>query len=285
MNMETKKKKEWSDYEEEVYEECKLHYRKSKVEKNIKKKGILSKRSRQIDILITDANKTVIVDCKYYNHKVDIKEVESFIGMLGDLEADYGILITEKGYTKSALERAYKNPTHLELDIYSLEELKSCFNGCFGIPYAGKNAVLLLSPFGWCLDITRHEEWICSMYQKGKTIEESMTDFEFAYVNFWIKDTQAKTIEELDKMQMETIKKSEGLTGETTYIHPDNLRKEKYLIRVVKFDEERTELTAFVEFKNFIFFCICFSKMNTIKRNIRKMTEIIEYIIPIGIKQ
>lgn len=36
MEKKESKSNKWSDYEEEVYQECKLHYRHSKVEKNVK---------------------------------------------------------------------------------------------------------------------------------------------------------------------------------------------------------------------------------------------------------
>lgn len=269
------KSKKWSDYEEEVYQECKLHYRNSKVEKNVKIRGKLSGRLRQIDVFIQDDYKTVIVDCKYYKHKVDIKEVESFIGMLSDLGADYGILITEEGYSKSALERAYNNPTHLELDIYSLKEFKDIFQGYTGIPYAGKNAAICLAPFGWCIDANRREEAICFLYQKGLTFEEALDQAEFAYINFWDKEISDYDIDKLDTYQ--TINEiKERPYNSISYLYPLLHRSEPNKIRIVEFKDNLVEITGFIEFDDYIFFCVCICHSNTRKRNTRKIIELLE---------
>ena len=56
--------------------------------------GGISKESRQIDVLIDarwgdDLTRRVIVDAKLYRSKLDIKDVESFEGMMKDCGADH----------------------------------------------------------------------------------------------------------------------------------------------------------------------------------------------------
>jgi len=87
--------------------------------------GIFSKTDRQIDISIRGdlaGNKILgIVDCKYYSEKIDVKAVESFLGMLEDLNANIGIMITNNGYSQAAINRS--RVTNLKLDIVKLNEL------------------------------------------------------------------------------------------------------------------------------------------------------------------
>ncbi len=67
--------------------------------------GQYSERSRQIDILVKANSVKTIVECKDYSKPVDLKGVESFLGMFSDVKADFGILISSSGFTKSAKNR------------------------------------------------------------------------------------------------------------------------------------------------------------------------------------
>ncbi|HYT41991.1 MAG TPA: restriction endonuclease, partial [Methylomirabilota bacterium] len=66
--------------------------------------------TRQIDILIEDNTSVypikVVVDCKHYKSKVDIKEVEAVWMLVDDVRANLGIIICNAGYTEGALKRA-----------------------------------------------------------------------------------------------------------------------------------------------------------------------------------
>jgi hypothetical protein len=97
------------------------------VERNVRLPGRRSGRSRQIDVLVrgrifdmTDA--TLIVDCKRRRKPVDVKAVESFIGMVEDVGADVGIIMSTAGSTGTARERAgTERGVHLE--VMTLREL------------------------------------------------------------------------------------------------------------------------------------------------------------------
>jgi hypothetical protein len=69
------------------------------------------KRHRQIDVLVegnifglTDAR--LIVDCKRWKTRVDAGDVDKFIGMVEDVGAVMGILVSAVGATSGAIERA-----------------------------------------------------------------------------------------------------------------------------------------------------------------------------------
>ncbi|MGL4560120.1 MAG: restriction endonuclease, partial [Afipia sp.] len=73
--------------------------------------GKISGRSRQIDVLMetrhdTDNTRRVIVDAKKRTRKIDVKEVETFIGMMEDVQATHGYLVSPSGHTKAAEKRA-----------------------------------------------------------------------------------------------------------------------------------------------------------------------------------
>jgi len=80
---------------------------------NARIKGHISGRSRQIDVLIdarhdTDNSRRIIVDAKKRKRKVDVKDVEEFRGLMEDVGATHGYLVSPVGHTKAAEARAQK---------------------------------------------------------------------------------------------------------------------------------------------------------------------------------
>jgi len=66
---------------------------------------------RQIDVLVdtrhdTDNSRRVIVDAKKRSRKIDVKDVEAFRGMMEDVGATHGYLVSPSGQTKAAEKRA-----------------------------------------------------------------------------------------------------------------------------------------------------------------------------------
>lgn len=114
----------WKKYEIEVYEALKLAYPECEIEFNDSILGIYSKAERQIDFSIRGAiaGKRIlgIVDCKFYNKNVDVKGVESFIGMSQDVNANFGFLITNNGYSQASKNRI--KFSNIKLDILEFNE-------------------------------------------------------------------------------------------------------------------------------------------------------------------
>src|SRR6266542_6464181 len=80
------------------------------VERNVRLKSRSGGRDRQVDVLVRLPlpdmdDELMIVDCKRYGTRVDIKDVEAFIGMVEDVGAAIGLLVTTEGYTTGALAR------------------------------------------------------------------------------------------------------------------------------------------------------------------------------------
>ncbi len=115
----------WQDYEKEVYNALCEIYSSCEIEFNDSIFGIFSLTDRQIDFAIRGeiAGETIlgIVDCKYYDRNVDVKDIESFMGMAQDVSANFGVLITKKGYSLSAKNRV--KHSNLKLEVLTPNEL------------------------------------------------------------------------------------------------------------------------------------------------------------------
>jgi hypothetical protein len=287
--LQTRKKITWAQYETEVFNAFKFAYPRATILKNQKIRGKLSGRSRQIDILINETfgGETIItiVDCKLYSSIANIKHVETFIGMMADIGADKGLMISELGYSSSALERAYNNPEHLELDIFSLKDLKSNFHGYGAIPHAGRNAALVLAPFGWIIDAHAPRGLLCYMYQKGLTLEEAGALHQFAYVNFWDKSDQINTIDALLKFQEDRTFSGKRI-NKLIYKRPVLRDDAATAIRIADIQTyPAIEVTGFIDFENFIFFCVCFTPKVYLKSNLRRIENLLRTTLPMDVRQ
>ena len=277
----------WKDYEKEIFEHFKNEYQNAQISYDKKIVGIYSKIDRQVDILIEDyvaGNKiSIIVDGKYFNKKIDVKIVESFLGMLKDINAHKGILITQKGFTKSATNRAYYDPTDIELDILNFKDIKK-WQGFVALPYSGKNAVFIYAPFGWVIDIKTEMPTHCYMYQRGIDIEQAKRNIEFMYINFWYKTSNISSIDQLIEEQNKNI----------LHFHPDAKIK---ISNTIKRKDANTklreadipaynglEITGYVEFGDFIFFCVLLTPYELQNKNRRKLEYLLAKIIPTKIE-
>jgi len=117
---------DWRKYERKIHEELSKVYENCEFEFDDRIFGKYSKINRQIDISIRGeigGNKILgIIDCKYFSSNIDIKIVESFLGMIEDVKANFGLIITNKGYSKAAKKRA--DMKNLKLDILEFNNMK-----------------------------------------------------------------------------------------------------------------------------------------------------------------
>lgn len=77
---------------------------------NEKIEGRHSKQQRQIDICIrqnvAQYSILIVIDCKDYKVPVDVKDVETFLGLLDDVGANKGAIIAANGFSPAAKTRA-----------------------------------------------------------------------------------------------------------------------------------------------------------------------------------
>jgi len=67
--------------------------------------GNLSGALRQFDVTVRREGVLTVFDCKDYKNRVDVKDVEQFIGMVADIGANRAVMVSAKGFSKSALNR------------------------------------------------------------------------------------------------------------------------------------------------------------------------------------
>jgi hypothetical protein len=94
---------------------------------NARLTGMLSKRNRQIDVLVDyrfdhNLSRRIIFDAKNRKRPLDVKEVEAFEGLMRDVGAPRGYLICTNGHTKAALNRAQQ---HIGIRIIPETELEN----------------------------------------------------------------------------------------------------------------------------------------------------------------
>lgn len=278
---------QWSKYEQEVFDSFKAHFPKADIKRNVRINGRYSKRSRQIDILIVEQTPAgpsrIVVDAKLYNRKLDVKAVDEFAGFVDDIGADRGLLITNKGYTKSAFRRAHYSPRDLELDVLDFSELHR-WQAFGAIPYVGNRAFVISAPFGWVVDINRVGDALCTMFQRGSDVASAQKRKEFLYISAWLRNN-AITAAELDRIQVERLK----IAGNTivsvrrkTGTRPDA----NVLIRYLHVKEYKClEVTGFLEFKDIILFAVLITPQEKEKQNVRRLMHILRTAMPVTLRK
>jgi hypothetical protein len=119
---------EWKQYERQIFRLLKKKAKNARVEADKYLPGHWSKVARQIDIVVYgrfpgfDRGMTLIVDCKCFGSKVDVGDVDKFLGLVDDVCAPMGLMITNAGYTQAAKDRATGHPA-VSLDVVELDQL------------------------------------------------------------------------------------------------------------------------------------------------------------------
>ncbi|PKM44003.1 MAG: restriction endonuclease [Gammaproteobacteria bacterium HGW-Gammaproteobacteria-1] len=94
---------------------------------NARISGRISGRKRQVDVLIdarhnTDNTRRIIVDAKKRLRRIDVTHVEAFRGLMEDVGATHGYLVSPAGYTKAAERRAQDEVSIRILPLDRLDE-------------------------------------------------------------------------------------------------------------------------------------------------------------------
>lgn len=280
---------DWQQYEREIEEQFRQAYPSARITHNAKIVGKFSKVERQIDLLIeeqaSDFAFRIVVDAKHRGRKIDVGDVEAFLGLTRDAEAHTGMMIALEGYTPAAINRVYHDDLDVILDVLNFDELKH-FQGVAAIPYAGEHAVNIAAPFGWVVDATRQEGMLAALYQRGLTFEEALRNQELMYINFWNKkDKEVKTLESLLEFQKAyMLRDSPG--AEIQFLEGVQSQQvgAKTLIRRFKKKTYPTpEYTGFVDFEDFIFMCVLFSPEQLERKNLRKLRFVLRGAFPMKI--
>ncbi len=100
----------WKRFEKLAYEIQKGLAQNATVTLNDSIPGVDSKTNRQIDISIRESigqySIIVVIDCKDYKEPVDVKDIEEFAGLVRDVRANKGAMISSNGFTPAAVNIA-----------------------------------------------------------------------------------------------------------------------------------------------------------------------------------
>ena len=181
----------WREYETYIARHFQRAFPNSTIRHDVKRLGVVSKTNRQIDILIEDRvagiEISIVVDCKYFSKKIDIRVIDAFIGFLADVQASKGVLITNEGYSKAAYNRATYDTRDVEIRIIDFGDLDK-FQSFIAIPYMGKHSALVSAPPGWVVDSVPKGTYLCSFYPAGLSQDEAFQDEGFIYLTMSKKD-------------------------------------------------------------------------------------------------
>lgn len=281
---------DWQGYEREIEGQFRINYPSAEITHNAKLVGKFSRVERQIDLLVeeraSDFAFRIVVDAKYRGRKIDVGDVEAFIGLTRDVEAHTGMMVALEGYTPAAINRAYYDDLDLILDVLNLDDLK-VFQGPTAIPYSGEYGVSFVAPFGWVVDGTRRPHLLASVYQRGKTFEEAVHSDEWMYVNFWKKKGDlVNSLESLLTHQSEYMS-SDPDGSEIRIIEEGKNQRTGAKTMIRRFSKRAypaLEYTGFIDFEEFIFMCVLFTPEPLERKNLRKLRFVLRDAFPINVK-
>lgn len=114
----------WEKFEELVAELQRELAPNATVVRNDHIVGKISRTKRQIDVTVRakvgNYEVLIILDCKAHKRSVDVKAVESFVGLAEDVGANKAVLVTTKGYSQAAINLA----TQKGIELYTLIDTK-----------------------------------------------------------------------------------------------------------------------------------------------------------------
>lgn len=184
------------------------------VRQNVRLPGVKTGTARQIDVLVERGLGVfalkIAVDCKCYKRKVNVNDVERFLGMLDDVRVSKGVLMTTKGYSKTALKRIQNESRDIELKILTAERLSEFQNiGC-AMLWKGPVAAVVSHPDTWVVDneaTPGSPAFQFSMYPLGHTRDSAMRRSAFVYGNIVLKSDREPTMEAIaDRHERDVIR-------------------------------------------------------------------------------
>jgi tetratricopeptide (TPR) repeat protein len=277
----------WKKYEIEILTYFQETYPETTITFDKRIIGKYSKVERQIDIFIEGEiagyEIKIVVDCKYFSKNIDVKHIESFCSMVEDVDAHQGVLITKKGYSKAAINRAYYGNQKVELDIINFDKIKES-QAFEAIPYVGDFSVIIPAPFGWVLDLKDSINNFATLFQRGLTLKEAQKKNEWMYVQFWKKEKSILTIDNLIEFQNEYIQ--ENSKAEFEYKSGPKRKDNNHTkIRIADVESYPSlEVTGYIEFDDVIFYIVLFTPIELLNKNLRKLQYLLSTALPVKIK-
>jgi hypothetical protein len=279
---------DWKEYEREIEDYFRAEYPSANITANAKILGRLSNTERQIDLLIDeqvcDWSLKIAIDAKNHNRKIDVKDVEEFLGLVRDIGAHKGVMISTEGYSGAAVKRAHADDADVILDVLNFKDLK-LYQGLVAITHAGMHSTIVQPPLGWVVDGTQGLNALAWLYQRGSILEEAKRTFEFMYINFWGKKDSVRDLESLFGFQ-EVYIKNHRPDAQIQFIDPVHRSDARTAIRLLIRNDwpELVEYTGFVDFDGFIFMCVLITRTELIEKNLAKLRFVMRKVVPKAIR-
>lgn len=192
-------KGDWRGYESYILGSLAAQFPGVRLEPNARLPGKKSGTMRQIDIL-AHASEPVAFECKYFSRKVDVKCVETVLGMLNDVELKRGAIVTAVGFSAAAKRRAANDACDLQLELIEPKRLSEfqqrgdplIFHAPLGISFGLVD--------GWTCDVelaSAPSGAAMAMYPLGHSLQSAMRGAPVIYANFLSKERGDETLAEL----------------------------------------------------------------------------------------
>lgn len=202
------------------------------------------------------------------------------MGFLEDLGIENGLIVTEKGFSKAATNRAIKGRGNVTVEILSLSELQQ-FQAEGAIVYSGEVGLVMPSAFGWVIDGTRRELFPAVFYQRGVRFEDATKrEKEWMFIQFWDKCFNVETNRELENLQ------NDALLSEDPNACISHQEVNGLPVRIARLRNYPTpEITIYREFPEFIAFMVAYCPEEYVDRDIKKAVFMLGSAIPVHVRR
>jgi len=280
----------WREYENKIHEYVAHHYINSKILYNQTVSGKMSGSDRQIDMLIDESiagrHYRIVIDYSTFrDNRIDVRDVETFLGTLADCEAQKGILITAKGFTQEAMNRAqFDENKEIEVDLLNIDDLNE-LTGSNAIIYKEDCGAIITTPFGWIIDKANdHLYFLAAFYKRGIELLTAVKNKEWICASIEVKSPTTKSLKDFLACQEEYTKKE--MPDAVTNYEKRKIDKDKSItFREISHKEfDHREITGFVEFDEFIFYAVLITSKGLYEKNFRKLEFILDKVLPLNMK-
>ncbi|HVU94515.1 MAG TPA: restriction endonuclease [Puia sp.] len=251
----------WKDFEKRVLEYFSHRFPDCKIDRNVKIVGRLSKRKREIDILLSTttfgSSVQLAIECKRWNSKIDVADVGGFLDKLKDVGISMGIMVSKLGYTSGAYNRA-KSENNIQLQVLDFEHLPK-FQNFWANPYRGKVGAIIYAPNGWLINTVLPSEMrnmaLCTLNPFELTPEQAYNQRRFMYFNIDSVSEDLNLDKLLARQDSAVIEKSPK--SRISYWDEETKSKNKLKFRQIDYlDRNYSEFTAAVELETFFAYCV-----------------------------
>ena len=245
----------WKQYETYVFNLLRANFPGADIQKDVRLPGMRSNTQRQIDILVkqqvTGLNITIAFDCKNYNRKLNVRHVETFLSTLEDIGVSKGVIITGRGYSKAARDRARQGGRDIEVRVIEFQHLSDYHSVGSAIAWSGQVAMFVSAPSEWVID-NEPVDTLFAMYPLGYTRESAIRHGAFIYGNVVRKDDTLPTLEaivELHNRNIEANAADHGSTARIEFLETISRKDERVLLRRAEIHKgyKGPEYTLYVE--------------------------------------